>query len=356
MRMKNNNHPLSWCLINNMYDTNPVRCDETWGVFVELMREHRRVPTNQCHAGEELNVEYVRFLEQGKKRLQAVKSEENQELLSSVQKERSFIKNGPAFLPCTYTNEHRKSDDIDFVYMVVFDSDDGMQYEELLEVIEPWEHVAATSFSDLPEHRKWRVVLPLETPLNINQAAEMFVKFNTLFDKKLDVIGAKKMQLYYLPSCPHDALPEFIHHEGLLLREDDLVDIVLPVQEEKKHTSNYQMQPTDINELTSALAAIPNNGESYDFWLEIGMAIHSEMSGYDGLELWKDWSRQSSKYVSSECDKKWKSFSAHTGKKRTVGTIIYYAKQNNWTRPVPQSEITEARNEISAIFKRKVAQ
>ena len=334
--MKNRNHPMSWSLIKDIFDRRPARQDKDWGAFVELMSIHNRVSKDRGRI-EELNVDFIRFLEQQKKALKDELSvKENDEIsqqLDAVQKARTHIKNGPAFLPCTFIKGNRKSEDVDKVYMIVFDSDSGMQYEEILQGIEQWEHVAATSFSDLPEHRKWRVVLPLEKPVSMEKAAELFNKFNLAFEGKLDGVGDKTLQLYFLPSCAYDAEPEFVHHEGDLLKEDDLDFIELPKVEEPKPRLMNKLAAIDDSELVNALFAIPNNGDvDYHLWLEIGMAIHSEMPDSEGLMLWTEWSNGD-----KACKGKWSSFS---GSNISVGTLFHHAKQNGWKKAHVKREIS----------------
>lgn len=341
--MNNLNHPLSWCLIKDFFDNAPIRKDGTWEDFIELMMEHTRIPASRGHY-QPLSVEYVRYLNDSRDQLQeAIEEEPTEELiaaLKNVQEERAHIKNGPAFLPCTYTDNTRLSRNIDLFYFIVFDSDDGMEYSEILNVIEPFEHIAATSFSDLPEKRKWRIVLPLKTPLVPNDCIELFDKFNLLLGGKLDGVGSKKMQLYFLPSCPPDAEPEFIYNEGVLVEPDDLRDVKLPPKQVITPTAIPLMPPTSDKTLTSILDAIPNDDDSYHFWLKIGMAIHAERP-YDGCEFWEYWSSKSGKHIPGDCEKKWKTFTNNTG--LTMGTLYHLAKQNGWTKPIKVSINTIAR-------------
>jgi hypothetical protein len=65
----------------------------------------------------------------------------------------------------------------------------------------------------------------------------------------------------------------------------------------------------------------------YDAWLAIGMSIHSAMPGEEGLDFWRNWSKQSVVYAeqweSGEdvCARKWATFKRG---KTTIGTIMWW--------------------------------
>lgn len=62
--------------------------------------------------------------------------------------------------------------------------------------------------------------------------------------------------------------------------------------------------------------------DDYDSWVQVGMALHS--TGRDELlGDWDAWSRQSGKYESGQCERKWRSFSGESG--ISIGTLFHLA-------------------------------
>lgn len=64
--------------------------------------------------------------------------------------------------------------------------------------------------------------------------------------------------------------------------------------------------------------------QGYQDWLETGMALHHETAGQGrGLDLWDNWSRQSSKYAGrDDLATKWESFGRSSGPDRTMGSLM----------------------------------
>ncbi len=89
----------------------------------------------------------------------------------------------------------------------------------------------------------------------------------------------------------------------------------------------YKEPTTD--DIKSALSHI-NPDESYDMWLQIGMALHDFSKGAQwGLELFESWSMRGNKYNAGEPAQKWESFaSGNNG--ITIKTLFYIAKNNGY--------------------------
>ena len=66
----------------------------------------------------------------------------------------------------------------------------------------------------------------------------------------------------------------------------------------------------------------------YGDWLAVGQALHSVSD--DLLGAWDDWSKSSDKYQPGICEKKWRSFRRGGG--LTLGSLVYWAQQDGWTR------------------------
>ena len=66
----------------------------------------------------------------------------------------------------------------------------------------------------------------------------------------------------------------------------------------------------------------PEAADDYDMWITAGQVLHSVDESL--LEVWDEWSRQSTKYVEGECHRRWLSFSKGGG--RGLGTLVNMAK------------------------------
>jgi len=98
--------------------------------------------------------------------------------------------------------------------------------------------------------------------------------------------------------------------------------------------SAYEAGSSSLDDLKSALAAIPNDDNTdYDTWLNIGMGLAYETSGsLRGYALWEDWSEKSQKHDGTLMSKKWDSFTRipNNSNPRTAGTIFRLAYENGW--------------------------
>ncbi|MGK7914119.1 MAG: AAA family ATPase, partial [Prochloraceae cyanobacterium] len=95
-------------------------------------------------------------------------------------------------------------------------------------------------------------------------------------------------------------------------------------------SSVTQKKWTEEDYVRSYLESLsPSRADDYHDWISVGMALHS--LGEHMLPVWVQWSQQSSKYKSSECEKKWRSFSPRKGV--GLGTLAHMAKQDGWESP-----------------------
>lgn len=110
-----------------------------------------------------------------------------------------------------------------------------------------------------------------------------------------------------------------------------------------------QTKDIDDDTFADAVRNIPNEDDSYDDWLEIGMAIHHQMEGsVEGLELWQEWSRQSDKHDESYTASKWDSFGQHTHRRlKTAAFIIMRAKAAGWMPGMSSEDFADYEDESS---------
>jgi hypothetical protein len=91
---------------------------------------------------------------------------------------------------------------------------------------------------------------------------------------------------------------------------------------------NSKKRPLKIerDEIDSRLADVMQYAGDYDFWLQVGMALHHQYRGSDeGLLLWDSWSAESPNYETDACAKKWASFDQNTTSGVTFATVLHFS-------------------------------
>ena len=102
----------------------------------------------------------------------------------------------------------------------------------------------------------------------------------------------------------------------------------------------------DAARIEAAISFIP--AIDRDVWVEVGMAVKSEL-GDSGFDLWDRWSSYEDSYNEASAKAVWKSISP-TGA-ITIGTLFHYAKLEGWTddgkRPKLTHEQIQARRQAA---------
>ncbi len=111
-------------------------------------------------------------------------------------------------------------------------------------------------------------------------------------------------------------------------------------------------QATDGNAHPIAQACLPllsqSRCDSYGDWLQVGMICKTA-----GLPCtaWDEWSKKSPKYTAGACEEKWDSFTAARENGVTVGTLVFWAAQDQglttselMARIAPSYHLTDAGN------------
>ena len=100
-----------------------------------------------------------------------------------------------------------------------------------------------------------------------------------------------------------------------------------------------------IENITAALAQIPNADLAWDDWSRIGMAVWRASGGSsDGLAAWSRWSAKSRKHVEGACEERWQHWFQSPPSRIGFGTLYHLARAQNplWVpptltgRPAPQ--------------------
>ena len=81
--------------------------------------------------------------------------------------------------------------------------------------------------------------------------------------------------------------------------------------------------------------------DGYEFWIRIGMALHSASGGSDdGFSLWHDWSATGDSYDGVEdCRYHWASFGGYQGRPIGLGTLFAAAKQEGYCATPMRQEL-----------------
>lgn len=145
----------------------------------------------------------------------------------------------------------------------------------------------------------------------------------------LRVPGTRNVKSKYAPAFP---LVQIVEQEMTTCYAVATIEelcapfMVIPSSESGEGTR----EDDPAEKLAAALAAIDRGyWDSYDDWLAIGMALHSDSAS--NLLLWDRYSRQSAKYRDGDCERKWSSFGTGRGVAHTVATVYWYANQSNAT-------------------------
>lgn len=95
-------------------------------------------------------------------------------------------------------------------------------------------------------------------------------------------------------------------------------------------------EAVDIDDIDSALEAIPNADRSWDSWNRVGMAVWRACGGSDeGMEAFDYWSQLSRKYDPEAAGERWRAYSGSPPDSIGYGSLYYEAKQADpsWSPP-----------------------
>ncbi len=109
----------------------------------------------------------------------------------------------------------------------------------------------------------------------------------------------------------------------LQLSDEDVAVMWSPNEEE--FIEDIDCETDEIEELISMLSDDRRN--DYQQWIDVGICIYNITKSY-GLDIWRSWSQLSPKYVTNDCDTRWKTFK-NTNNSLTKGSLCYWAKQDN---------------------------
>ena len=233
-------------------------------------------------------------------------------------------------------------------YLMAVDLDGGSAHRKMLELSGGEELPRTVSFTSGRTGRSQHLFL---VPAEFSNAIRT-KKYRTGVvgtDGEVEQLELRLKNLQsVLPPSVHPTTGEYKWLEGCSPSETEVV--IAPkwiVEKMLVETPKTQYQPpknnqqqqrqfprTDLEWAILYIEALnPTRVDDYEYWLKIGMSLHS--TGDPGaLQVWIDWSRRSSKYKDGVCEQKWASFN---GSGVGIGTCAHFAKLDGWVNPFKEA-------------------
>lgn len=136
-----------------------------------------------------------------------------------------------------------------------------------------------------------------------------------------------------LPELTAEMATKFIEHFESIALELGWEKVKSGTKEqnaEKEALLNFKA-PLDLTaeEINEILLGYGNEDLHYDDWVRVGCALHHQYGGEaEGLDLWAQWSSESSKYIDGSCERKWPSFGDYTGASVTMASLKFELKKS----------------------------
>lgn len=103
---------------------------------------------------------------------------------------------------------------------------------------------------------------------------------------------------------------------------------VVHVVDDAVAASSKQITEAELAEISAALPFI--DADDRQTWLDVGMALHSDVGGSLGFDLWSNWSMTSHKFKQSDQLRVWRSFKSKGISGITKATLFKLAMDGGW--------------------------
>lgn len=103
---------------------------------------------------------------------------------------------------------------------------------------------------------------------------------------------------------------------------------VVHVVDDAVAASSKQITEAELAEISAALPFI--DADDRQTWLDVGMALHSDVGGSLGFDLWSNWSMSSHKFKQSDQLRVWRSFKSKGISGITKATLFKLAMEGGW--------------------------
>lgn len=128
-----------------------------------------------------------------------------------------------------------------------------------------------------------------------------------------------------------------------------ILELVTRKDNAKTFMETHVMRKPDYEKIMAALAKLSQvRKDSYQDWLEVGMALHSE--GDEFLSIWDVWSRKGTNYEPGVCAEKWNSFTEDKGK--TIASIYFWALEDSKDTTIIQGGKHPKPSEYKEVWKK----
>ena len=132
--------------------------------------------------------------------------------------------------------------------------------------------------------------------------------------------------------------------------EDDMAEMMNETAVKKMTVRVKKTEKALVEKLLSLIKK--ERADDYNTWFVIGAALHNERQSY--LEMWKNWSQQSSKYDESICERYWDyNFKNYSGSHRaTLNKIKSFARKDNEAEYLALMDKFNHQDEYFSLLKR----
>lgn len=136
-------------------------------------------------------------------------------------------KGGLTMSPVSYKpGAKRGNQGVDLIYCAVFDVEHHGPFEALREKLHGYAYLAHSSYSHTLEDPRFRIILPLASPVPADQWPHFWAKLNQWLGGINDPLTKDAARIYYLPSHAPDATGHFIESgEGQPVNVADLPEL-----------------------------------------------------------------------------------------------------------------------------------
>ncbi len=129
-------------------------------------------------------------------------------------------KDGSAWAPAAYrVGTTRGKENVTHVGALVFDVDHG---EPAWQLLEGYEHIVHTTFSNSDANPSYRVVIPLARPVDAAEWESFWHRSRAALCPTVDDACKDASRLFYTPSCPPGAPRRVVHGAGRFLDPDEV--------------------------------------------------------------------------------------------------------------------------------------
>lgn len=160
----------------------------------------------------------------------------------SLHKKVRAKKLAPCWSPIIYkAGVTRKNENVARLSMAVLDVDSGVEIESVIKLINGYTYLIHTTYSHSQEIPKYRVILPLDEPIEAAEWNQTWFRINAWLGGIDDPSTKDASRLYFVPSCPLDSIIHFVRiGDGKLLNVSDLPELPVAVKKGLSQSKNWQ--------------------------------------------------------------------------------------------------------------------